>query len=365
MKPAAPNRVLRETSFTVGRQVLMIAVSLLLASLFLAAAKYDMAAIVNGIIDGLTSDISGTIRWATPMILAGLAICVTYKAEVFNLGVDGQIYMGAAAATVAALRIPDLPAPLAIVTVFIAAMLAGALFALIPALLKVYLNTNEVVSTLLLNFIALNFIEYLVIGPLRDTSTGVNLNASPVFGKNTWLPRLAYLQPSEANIGFYIALIAAVILAVVFYRMTIGHEIKIVGANPTLAHYAGISPNRITLQVMLISGAIGGLIGAIEVTAIQHRLLAAFNPGLGFNGVVVSLLANNNPIGVIFSGFFFGALKNGGINMERVTDVPSAVTEIVMAIVIITISARMTVPRLLKRRRKADAAALKAEGDRT
>lgn len=363
MKATTHNRLLRETSATVGKQVLMIAISLLLASIFLALAKYDTMAIVNGIIDGLTSDIAGTVRWATPMILAGLAICVTYKAEIFNLGVDGQIYLGGAAATVVALRIPTLPAPIAITIVFLAAMLAGALFALIPALLKVYLNTNEVVSTLLLNFIALNFIEYLVIGPMRDTSTGVNLNASPVIEKNAWLPRLSYLQPSEANIGFYMAIIAAVILAVVFFRMTTGHEIKIVGANPTLAHYSGISPNRITLQVMLISGAIGGMIGAIEVTAIQHRLLAAFNPGLGFNGVVVSLLANNNPIGVIFSGFFFGALKNGGINMERVTDVPSTVTEIVMAIVIITISARMGLPRLLKRRKQAKAGVLTKEGD--
>ena len=352
MKAAGTDRTIREGAATVGRQVALIIFSLLLATVFLAVSDYDPLAIIQGIYDGVTSDIAGTIRWSTPLILAGLAICVTYKAEVFNLGVDGQIYLGAAAATAVALRLPVMGNGAAILIVFFFAMLAGALFALIPAVLKVYFNTNEVVSTLLLNFIALYFIEYLVTGPMRDTTAGTNLNASAVLGKHTWLARISFLQPSEANVGFYLALLAAVILAVVFFRMTIGHEIKIVGANPTLALYSGIKPNAITLRVMMISGAIAGLIGAIEVTAIQHRLLAGFNPGFGFNGIVVSLLANNNPIGVVFSGLFFGALKNGGINMERMTDVPSAVTEIVMAIVIITISARLALPRLFKKHRQ-------------
>lgn len=353
MKTSVHKRALQEGAATVGRQVVLIVFSLLLATIFLAISNYDKMAIVQGIIDGLTSDIAGTIRWSTPLILAGLAICVTYKAEVFNLGVDGQIYLGAAAATAVALRLPVMNNLAAVTIVFLVAMVAGALFALIPAVLKVYFNTNEVVSTLLLNFIALYFIEFLVTGPMRDTKAGTNLNASALMGEHTWLARLSYLQPSEANVGFYLAILAAVILAIIFFKMTAGHEIKIVGANPTLALYSGIRPDRITLRVMMMSGAIAGLIGAIEVTAIQHRLLAGFNPGIGFNGIVVSLLANNNPIGVIFSGFFFGALKNGGINMERMTDVPSAVTEIVMAIVIITISARLALPRFFKKKKPA------------
>ena len=332
------------------KQVCLIIVSLILASIFLGISGYEPLAIVKGIGEGLTSDIAGTVRWAAPLILAGLAICVTYKAEVFNLGVDGQLYMGAAAGTAVALMLPaKMNGVLASGMVLLAAMAAGALFAMIPALLKVYFGTNEVVSTLLLNFIAVLYIEYLVTGPMMDKTAGTNLNASAVLPENTWMPRISFLEPSAANIGFYIALIMVVIISFVFYKTILGHEIKIVGSNPVFAKYAGMKPKKTIIQVMAISGALAGMIGGIEVMAVQHRLLAGFNPDFGFDGIVVSLLANNNPIGVVFSGIFFGALKNGGINMERLTDVPSAVTEIVMAIIIITISAKFVIPRLKRK----------------
>lgn len=341
----------RGATEVVLKQVGLIIVALVFATIFLAASGYEPLAVVNGIVEGLTDDIAGTIRWATPLILSGLAICVTYKAKVFNLGVDGQLYMGAAAGTAVALSVPqDLSPVLAISVVILAAMTAGALFAMIPALLKVYLGTNEVVSTLLLNFIAELFIEYLVSGPMRDPAEGTNLNASAVLPENTWLPRISFLQPSSANVGFYIAIIVMVIIAFIFFKTTTGHEIKMVGSNPVLAQYAGMKPKTTILKVMGLSGAIAGLVGAIEVIAVQHRLLMGFNPEFGFDGIVVSLLANNNPVGVVFSGLFFGALKNGGINMERATDVPSAVTKIVMAIIIITISAKFALPKLKKRR---------------
>jgi ABC-type uncharacterized transport system, permease component len=341
------NKAISGSISIISRQIILILASLVFATIFLGLSGYEPFAVVNGIIRGVTSDVAGTIRWATPLILSGLAICVTYKAEVFNLGVDGQLYMGAAAATAIALQIPETMNPvMAITIVCLMAMLAGAAFAMIPALLKVYLDTNEVVSTLLLNFIAALFIEYLVSGPLIDKTEGTNLNASATLPENARLPRIQFLEPSSANVGFYIAIIVAVFVAFVFFKTTLGHEIKMVGSNPVLAKYAGMRPKKTILQVMGMSGAIAGLVGAIEVTAIQHRLLAGFNPGFGFDGIVVSLLGNNNPVGVIFSGLFFGALENGGINMGRTTNVPSAVTQIVMAIIIITISAKFVLPKV-------------------
>lgn len=340
------------------KQIGLILIALVIATIFLALSGYDPIAVIRGLMESISGDIGGTIRWATPLILAGLAICVTYKAEVFNLGVDGQLIMGACAGTAVALIMPaTLPAGIAAPLVVIVSMAAGALYALIPAILKVYTGTNEVVSTLLFNFIATLFLEFLVTGPLTDKTSGVALNASAVVPKNTWIPRISYLAPSTANIGFYIGLILVVVMGFIFYKTTLGHEIKIVGANRTLAKYAGMNPNRSVFQVMIISGAIAGMIGAIEVFAIQHRLLAGFNPGFGFDGIVVSLLANNNPFGVLFSGLFFGALINGGINMERATDVPSAVTDIVMAIIIIIVAANFAIPRVrgyFRLYRKAD-----------
>lgn len=332
------------------KRVLLIVVAILLATVFLGASGYDPWAIVRGLVQSFTQDLAGTVRWATPMILSGLAVCVCYKANVFNLGVDGQLFMGAAAASAVALAIPPTQnQAVSLLMIFSAAIIAGVLFAMIPALLKIYMNVNEVVSTLLLNFVGEYFINYLVNGPLRDPNSGTNLNASAKFSQNCWLPHLAVFEPSSANVGVYIAIVLAVIMVFLFTKTTLGHEIKLVGANAEFARYAGIRPKRVTLQVMGISGAIAGIIGAIEVTAVQHRLIAGFNPDLGFQGIVVSLLANNNPVGVIFSGAFFGALKNGGTNMERLTSVPSAVSSIVEAIIILVISANFAF-RFLKKR---------------
>lgn len=334
----------------ISKQTCLILISLIFSAIFLSLSGYPPFAVVNGIIESFTNDIAGTIRWVTPLILSGLAICVTYKANFFNLGVDGQLYMGAAAATAIALKMPlNTPNIIALLIVFFAAMIAGALFAMIPALMKIYLNTNEVVSTLLLNFIAVLYIEYLVTGPMIDKASNVNLKASAVIPQNTWLSRISFLEPSSANIGFYIAIIMVIVIAFIFYKTTLGYEVKVVGSNSLFAKYGGINEKKSIIKVMLISGAIAGIVGAIEITAIQHRLLADFNPNFGFDGIVVSLLANNNPIGILFSGIFFGALRNGGINMERSTNVPSAITEIVMAIIIITISAKFIFSKINKK----------------
>ena len=331
------------------RQVMLMAAALLMATIFLAVTGFDPFAILRGIHGSLTRDLAGTIRWSAPLILAGLAVCVTFKAEIFNLGVNGQIYLGATAATATALYLPFQNGTLGLIVIFLAAATAGMLFALIPALLKVFLDTNEVVSTLLLNFIAALFVDYLVAGPMREPAVVAQMNASAHIPENVWLPRLAAFHPSPANIGIYMALILALLMAFCFAKTTLGFDIKTTGANRRFAEYSGIKPNLVILKTFAISGGIAGIIGAIEITAVQRRLLAGINPGFGFDGIVVSLLAANNPLGVIVSGAFFGALRNGGINMERMTDVPSAVTEIVMGIIILTISAHFVVPRLWKR----------------
>lgn len=347
------NKKIKELLAPIYKQIILILVALLIATIFLALSDYEPLAIIKGVIYSFTNDFPGTIRWSIPLILSGLAVCITYKSEFFNLGVDGQIYIGASAATIAALSMPkSVPAFLAISLVILVAMIAGALYAMIPALMKVYLNTNEVVSTILFNFIASLFVEFLVSGPMLDRSEGTNLNASPIIPENTWMPRISFMQPSTANIGIILAIIIAIVMAFIFFKTTLGHEIKIVGANPVLAKYSGMNPKKNVIQVMLISGGIAGLVGAIEVMAIQHRLLPGFNPDFGFDGIVVSLLGNNNPIGVFFSGIFFGALKNGGVNMERMSDVPSAVSDIVIAIVILIIGVKLSVPIFKKLQNK-------------
>lgn len=346
------NKRISGTARAIGRQLAMMLIAIVIVMAFLAVSGYSPFIVWKGLGRAFSRDLSGTIRWATPMILAGVAICIPFKAQVYNLGVDGQIYLGAIAATWVALAMPEDCSKAALVLVFAAAALAGAAFAIIPAVLNVYCNTDIVVTTLLLNFVGQYFTEFMAAEVMRDPEKITQVNASRTLPQNLWLPKLAAFGNSSANVGIYIAIAIALLAAFLFFKMTLGYEIKLVGSNAGFAQYGGIRSSRILLKTMALSGAVAGIIGAIEVTATQHRLIAAFNPDIGFDGIVVALLANNNPLGVLVSGFFFGGLTNSGNVMERVTEVPNIVTQIVMAIIILTISANVTVRRI-KRKKEA------------
>lgn len=331
----------------IQHQAVMMIAGVLFIMLFLAVSGYEPTAVLKGLSRAVTKDFAGTIRWATPLIMAGIAVCIPFKAEVFNLGVDGQIYLGAVAATAVALSIPKIPGLIGIVTVFVSAAVAGALFALIPALMKVYFNTDMVVTTLLLNFIGKLFTEFMTSEVMRDPEKITQMNASRVLPESLWIAKFG---STSASVGIFISLIIALGAAFIFFKTTLGYEIKIVGTNADFAKYGGMQPGKVMLKAMALSGAVAGMIGAMEVTAVQHKLIAAFNPDIGFDGIVVSLLANNNPLGVILSGLFMGALKNGGNVMERVTDVPHIVTQIIMAIVILAISSNIVFKKARIRR---------------
>lgn len=337
---------------SIGHQALMTIIAILIVMAFLAVSGYQPSAVMKGLGRAFTQDLAGTIRWATPLILAGVAVCIPFKAQVFNLGVDGQIYLGAIAATQVALMMPENIGGLGLIPVFIAGAAAGALFALIPALMKVYCNTDMVVTTLLLNFVGKLFTEFMTTEVMRDPSKVTQMNASRTLPENLWLPKIAAFGSSSASVGFYIAVIVALVAAFLFFKTTLGYEIKLVGTNPDFARYGGMKPNLVVLKVMALSGAVAGVIGTIEVAAVQHKLIAAFNPDIGFDGIVVSLLANNNPLGILISGFFFGGLKNGGNVMQRVTEVPQIVTQIIRAIIILTISANVSIKWVRGRRER-------------
>ena len=345
------NRRVSDSLKLIGKQVAMTLIAVLMVMLFLAISGYSPDAVLIGLNRALTKDIAGSIRWAAPLMLAGIAVCIPFKAAVFNLGVDGQIYMGAVAAAAVMLALPEGMGKWALLAAFLAAMVAGALFALIAAAMKVYFNTDMIVSTLLLNFIAKLFVDYIAADVLRDADAAIQMNASKVFPESMWIPRLACFAPSSANAGIYIAVATALVAAFIFYKTTLGYEIKLVGTNPHFARYGGMNSNRVILKTMALSGAVAGLIGVIEVAAVQHRLLAGLNPSFGFDGIVVSLLANNNPLGVILTSFFFGVLKNGGNNMERLTEVPQVITQITMAIIIITVSSNIVIKKMKLRGR--------------
>lgn len=344
------SRITQTASFAAatGRQCSVLFAALAIAALVLWVSGYDPLAMLVGIYKSIASDFGDTLRWSIPLILTGLAVSAAFRAGVWNLGVDGQLYLGAMAATVIGLQFAGLPFPLSVITALLAGIVAGALWAALAGLLRVRWGANEVVTTLFLNFIAILLTDYLVLQPLKGTGMAAGTSATNKLAEHFWLSRL--LPPSQANAGLFLAILVALLLAFLFWRTSLGYEFNLTRQNPRFARYGGINVKRVIMLSMLLSGAIAGLAGAVEILGVHHRFPGRFSHGLGFDGIVVALLAKNNPLGVLLAGFFFGALRNGAMNMERVTDVPRAMVEIVQAIIVLLVSAQFAWTAWLKPR---------------
>jgi simple sugar transport system permease protein len=307
----------------------------------LAVTGYDPAKAINAMERSLGKDLGGTIRWTTPLILTGVASALAFRAGVLNIGVDGQIYLGGVFASMVALGIGgNLPGIVGIPLVLIAAILGGALWAFIPGVLRVRFGADELVTSILLISVARLFVEYLVLGPMAAAGAASASLGTDEFAPGLLLP--AIIPRSTANLGFFLALGVAIGMAFLFYRTTIGYALKMVGQNRRFAVYGGINPIRTFMIAMVGSGAIGGLVGGMELLGVMRRMPQGFNPGLGFDGIVVALLARNNPIGCIFAAFFFGMLRTAADNMERFADTPRTVVQIVQAIIVLAVSAQLS-----------------------
>jgi len=325
---------------TVLKKVVIVCLALLVIILVLALTGFNPMSLLQGMGRALSSDIGGTLRWVTPIILCGVAVAVPLAAGFFNLGVDGQLMLGAITSAAVGLFLHGhLPPFLVGLLALLAGALIGMLWALIPAFFRATWGTDEVVTTLLLNYIAVLITDYLVMGPLMGKGATGTTYSTESLSEDLWLTRI--IPQSAATTGIIIALVIAIIAQFVMYRTNLGYRIKIVGSNARFARYAGINAKRIIIVTFLISGAIAGLVGGIEIFGVHHRFPGRFNNGLGNDGMVVSLMAENNPLGIILSGFLFGVLRNGGMNMERVTEIPRAMVDIVQALIILTVTGRI------------------------
>jgi simple sugar transport system permease protein len=279
---------------------------------------------------------SGTLVRATPLILTGLAVAIAFRAGVFNIGAEGQFIVGAAAATAAALAMHSLPAFILVPSMLVLGFGAGALWAWIAAILRARFHVLEVISTIMLNFVALHLVSYLVRGPLQEpthiypqTVTFVDAARLPRFGSTTRL-----------HLGFLVAVLACVAAWFVVRYTAAGFRLRAVGANPDAARSAGmIDAARTTMRAFLISGALAGLAGAIEVSGVTYALYENISPGYGFTAIAVALLAQLNPLAVVGTGILFGALEAGATAMQRDAGVPSVVVSIVEALIILVLLA--------------------------
>jgi ABC-type uncharacterized transport system permease subunit len=284
---------------------------------------------------GTVGGIAQTFNKTTPLLLGSLAVAVGFRAGLFNIGVDGQIYLGAIFATGLGLSLAGsgIPAPLFVLILMLGGMLGGLIYALIPGLLRVIGGVNEIFTTVMLNFIALYLTEYLATGPWNDPAAGeaITLPIDPT-------AELAMLIPSRgAHIG---VLLAALMAGVVWYllnRTVFGYELRAVGENLRAAMLAGISTNRIILLTLMLSGALAGLAGAIEVSGVHNRLLLGLSPNYGVMAILVSVLGRNHPLLLIPVTFLFSVLLIGSDSMQRTVGFPASAVFLFQALVVLIV----------------------------
>jgi simple sugar transport system permease protein len=342
---------LKKILLVAGKKILIVFIALAVIMLVLALTGYKPISVMEGMKRAVTSDIGNTLRWTAPLILCGLAVAIPMSAGVFNMGIDGQLMLGAITSAAIGLSLYGKMPPVSVIILALSCgAIIGLLWALIPAFLRATWGTDEVVTTLLLNYIAVLITDYLVMGPLMgEGATGTTYSTNSL-ATDLWLTRI--IPQSSANIGLFIAIVIAIIVNFVLYSTTLGYEIKVVGTNSIFARYGGIKSKKTIIMTFLISGAIAGLVGGIEVFGVHHRFPGRFNTGLGFDGVVVSLMADNNPLGILFTGTLFGILRNGGMNMERVTEIPRAMVDVVQALIVLTATGRLGFGFLKHRKRR-------------
>ncbi len=280
----------------------------------------------------------------TPLILTGLSVAIGLRAGMFNIGCQGQMTMGALAAAYvgqfgirdAATGLGSLPAVLHVPVTLLSAVLAGGAWAAVAAWLKTKRGVHEVLSTIMLNYIASNLVIYLITHNLKDPHSMAAQTS--MMASSSWLTPL--VPGANLSIGLFIALCAALLIAIIMKRSALGFEIRAVGQGAEAARTAGMPVERTILLTMLISGALSGLAGSIEVMAIHHRCLQGVAGTYGFDGIAVALLGGLQAGGAALSAVFFGALSNGSAYMQLQTDVPDSIAIIVQAVVIICIGIR-------------------------
>ena len=326
---------MRFSGWLVGAGALLA--GLIVLALGLELAGYDSRAALGALWSGAFGSwyalTSATLVRAVPLILIGLGLALAFRGGAFNIGAEGQFYAGAIAATWIGLSVGHLPSPFAVAAVLSGAVLAGALWVAIPVLLRVRYGVLEVISTLLLNFVAEALTSLLVQGPLQE-SQHIYPQSDPIAES----ARLPLLPGTRLHAGLALALAGALLLHWVFSRTLWGFRLRAVGLGPRATEIAGRIDSRwITALALALSGAIAGLAGGVEVSGVSYALFQNLSPGYGFTAIAVALLGRLHPFGVVLAGLLFGALEAGAGAMQREADVPAVAVYLVEAVVIIVV----------------------------
>ncbi len=319
----------------------------------------------SALMDGAFGDAKGvqrTLEKATPLIFSGLAVAFAFKAGLFNIGAQGQLVFGALAAAVVGTSFASLPTVVHIPLTLLAGVVAGGLYGAIPGALRTYTGAHEVITTIMLNYIALNITDYLANGPLKDP-TSLAVARTPKILETAALNPIMIGEYS-LPLGFFLSVVVAALIWWLLWKTTLGFEIRTVGQNPDAARYAGIKVSRIIILTMLISGALAGFGGSVETQGVVGRFQPGFNSGLGFDGITIALLAKTNPFGVIPAALLVGAMRAGASKMQFQADVATEIIDMIQAIILFFVAAEVII-RFILRQNDTDNQILDVEPTKT
>lgn len=319
-----------------------VVVALLISAVMLVILKADPIAAYSAMVTGAAGSVSGitqSLVKATPLLLVGLGICIAFRANVINIGGEGQIIIGALLATWFPLTFHTWPGWLLIPSTLLVGFLGGAAWGFVPGILKARLGVNEILSTIMMNSIAQQLMYMLLHGALMDPAgiaAGTFLAQSARLPQQVWLPRL--VPQTLLHAGAILAVVLAVLVYFFLWRTTIGYRIRAVGLNPNASRYAGINVPFYQALSMTLAGGFAGIAGAIEVIGVQHRLLDGVTSGYGFTGIVAALLGSLHPLGLIPASILFGGLLVGAGEMQRAVQVPSSLITAILGLVVLFVS---------------------------
>ncbi len=336
--------------------LLAVPVAFLIGAVMLAALGANPLEAYGAMLQGAFGDKSGitqTLVKATPLLLVGLGVCIAFRGGVINIGGEGQIIVGALAATAFSIGFKDMSGWILLPMSMIMGALAGAVWGGIPGVLKAKLGVNEILSTVMMNAIAVQFSNYLLRGPMidpKEIEQGTRIAQSALLPKAVWLTRL--VPQTLLHSGAILAVILAVLVYIFLWRTTIGYRIRAVGLNIDAAKYAGIKVPFYQALALILGGGFAGLAGAVEVMGVQHRMMENLASGYGFSGIVAALFGALHPLGSIPASVLFGGLLVGADKMQRAVQVPSSLIDALLGLVVLFVVGSQIWSRWRARRRE-------------
>ena len=317
--------------------ILSILASLLIGALIMIANGRSpivgYGALLKGAF-GSKYNIATTFAKTVPLVLTGLATAISFRSGIYNIGGEGQLYLGAFAAAYVGITFTSLPQAIGLLLAIVAGGVVGGLYAYLPAVLKIKYKIDEVITTIMLNSVAMLFTSYLVNYPFATTRG--KMNGTEIIAEQYHLTKLVRLSTLNTSI-FFMGFIA-LFMYYLMEKTSSGYDYKMVGQNTLFARFGGIDDKRQMIMAMVLSGALCGLSGVFEVVGVHHRFLQNISPGYAWDGMLVALIVKSNPIGVIIMSIFFGALKTGSISMENATSIPSELVLVIQSIIILFIA---------------------------